>query len=63
MALTVERFGTTSMTTSWVTSVGERACVEGDIVHVFVDPASLSPLPIPDVAREGLAPYCRSTTT
>ena len=59
LALTIERFGNSSMTTSWVTSVGERVCVEGEVVHVFVDPASLAPVAIPDLAREQLARYAR----
>jgi acyl-CoA thioester hydrolase len=59
LALTIERFGNSSMTTSWVTSVGDRTCVEGEIVHVFVDPVSLAPVAIPDVAKEQLAPYAR----
>lgn len=60
LALVIERFGTTSMTTSWVTSVGDRVCVEGEIVHVFVDPSTLAPLVIPDTARDALSPYTRS---
>jgi acyl-CoA thioester hydrolase len=63
LALTIERFGTASMTTSWVTSVDERVCVEGEIVHVFVDPVKLTPLAIPDHARERLARYSRSGAT
>jgi acyl-CoA thioester hydrolase len=59
LALTIERFGTTSMTTSWVTSVDGQPCVEGEIVHVFVDPKTLVPVAIPDVARDRLAPYTR----
>ena len=57
LGLTIVRFGRTSMTTSWAAAVGERPCVEGEIVHVFVDPATLSPLPVPDLAKERLAPH------
>ena len=45
------------MTTRWLSSVGDRVCVEGEIVHVFVDPATLAPLTVPDATRAGLAPY------
>jgi acyl-CoA thioester hydrolase len=55
LALTIQRFGRTSMTTSWVSSVGGSPCVEGEIVHVFVDPTSLQPVPVPDRARDRLA--------
>jgi acyl-CoA thioester hydrolase len=57
LALTVQRLGRTSMTTSWVTSVGGTTCVEGQIVHVFVDPATLSPVAVPEQARVALARY------
>jgi acyl-CoA thioester hydrolase len=61
LALTVQRFGRTSMTTSWVASVGGAPCVEGEIVHVFVDPAALTPLPVPEQARKALAVHLAST--
>lgn len=57
LALTVVRFGRTSMTTSWASSVAGVVCVEGEIVHVFVDPATLRPVPVPELAREQLAPH------
>ena len=62
LALTIQRFGRTSMTTSWVSAVGERPCVEGEIVHVFVDPATLAPLAVPEAARAGLAPYVAASS-
>lgn len=63
LALSIQRLGRTSMTTAWRTSVGEQVCVEGEIVHVFVDPQALSPLPIPERARSGLAPWVDPTVS
>jgi acyl-CoA thioester hydrolase len=54
VALTIERFGRTSMTTSWRSSVGDRLCVEGEIVHVWVDVATQQPVPVPDEAKARL---------
>ena len=54
--LTVERFGRTSMTSSWRSVVGETACVEGEIVHVCVDVETMQPAEIPDDLRRLLAP-------
>lgn len=55
LALTIERFGRTSMTTSWTASVGGRLCVEGEIVHVWVDATSHEPVVVPEEARARLA--------
>jgi acyl-CoA thioester hydrolase len=55
VALTIERFGRTSMTTSWTATVGERLCVEGEIVHVWVDATSYQPVPVPEEAKARLA--------
>lgn len=57
LALTIQQFGRTSMTTAWVSSVGDRVCVEGEIVHVWVDAKALSPLAIPERAKAALAPH------
>lgn len=57
LALTIERFGRTSMTTSWTTTVDDRLCVEGEIVHVWIDLATSTPAEIPAAAREVLAAY------
>ena len=57
IALTIQRFGRSSMTTNWVASVGERVCVEGEIVHVWVDAKTLQPVEVPDHAREALAAW------
>jgi acyl-CoA thioester hydrolase len=58
--LTVERFGRTSMTSSWVSVVGERPCVDGEIVHVCVDPNTMQPIEIPQDLRDALAPWTGS---
>ena len=57
VALTISRFGRTSMTTSWTASVRDRVCVEGEIVHVWVDAKALTPVPVPDDARAALAEH------
>ena len=57
LALAIERFGRTSMTTHWVTSVGDQTCVEGEIIHVWIDATTAKPIEIPDDARKALAPY------
>jgi acyl-CoA thioester hydrolase len=57
LSLTIERFGRTSMTTHWVTSVDGEVCVEGEIVHVWIDRTTSEPAEIPTGAREALAPY------
>jgi acyl-CoA thioester hydrolase len=57
LALTIQRFGRTSMTTGWTASVGDRVCVEGEIVHVWVDATAHTPVPVPDAARNGLAAW------
>lgn len=57
LALTIERFGRTSMTSRWVASVGDRTCVEGEIVHVWVTASDLTPIEIPTEVRNVLAPY------
>ena len=57
VAMGYERLGTTSTVARFdATRDGERL-VEGRLVHVFVDPATMTKQPIPDWAREGLAPY------
>lgn len=57
MALTIERFGRTSMTTSWTTTVDGRLRVEGEIVHVWIALDDSRPVEIPEPALEALAPY------
>jgi len=55
--LTVARFGRTSMTSSWTSVVGDRTCVEGEIVHVWVDTATSQPVEIPADLRAALEPW------
>ena len=55
--LTVERFGRTSMTSSWVSEVGDRTCVVGEIVHVCVGTVDMAPVEIPQDLRDALAPW------
>jgi acyl-CoA thioester hydrolase len=58
--LTVQRFGRTSMTSSWTSVVGDRTCVEGEIVHVCVDATTMQPVEIPQGLRDALAPWTAS---
>jgi acyl-CoA thioester hydrolase len=55
----VTRLGNTSMSTSIsITRASDGAeLVDGEIHHVFVDPASYTKRPIPDDVRAGLEPY------
>ena len=57
LALTIERFGRTSMTTHWMASIGDQVCVEGEIIHVWVDTDRSQPAEIPAAAKAALAPY------
>ena len=57
LALTIQRFGRTSMTTHWVTTVDGEVCVEGEIIHVWIDTGTTEPTEIPTQAKEALAPY------
>jgi acyl-CoA thioester hydrolase len=53
------RLGATSMSTAIsITRASDGAqLVEGEIHHVFVDPATYTKRPIPEDVREGLEPY------
>ena len=55
----VARMGTTGMTTrlTIVRAEDDTTLVEGEVRHVFVDPATGEKKPIPDDVREALAPY------
>ena len=55
--LAIERLGTTSMTTATAVRRDDRLLVEGRIVHVFVDPATMAKQEIPAHVRAGLTPY------
>jgi acyl-CoA thioester hydrolase len=55
--LTVARLGTTSMTTQTAVRRDGQLLVEGRLVHVFVDPATMAKQTIPDHVRAGLERY------
>ena len=55
--LTISRLGETSMTTDIEVRRDGEVLVQGRLVHVWVDARSYEKTPIPDVARERLAPY------
>jgi acyl-CoA thioester hydrolase len=55
--LEIARLGATSMTMRTAVRRGGELLVEGRIVHVFVDAATLAKKQIPDEVRAGLAPY------
>jgi acyl-CoA thioester hydrolase len=56
---TVINLGTTSVTTAFRFYRGdtEELLLEAEIRHVFIDPATAAKAPMPDWAREGLAPW------
>jgi acyl-CoA thioester hydrolase len=51
----VDRLGTTSMTTRMRVLRAGELLVEGEMVHVFVDRATMAKTPIPDGIRAALA--------
>jgi acyl-CoA thioester hydrolase len=53
----VTRLGTTAMTTRMTVRREGTVVVEGDMRHVFVDPATKLKKPIPDDIRRGLSAY------
>jgi len=55
----ITRLGTTAMSTAIsITRASDGAeLVQGEIHHVFVDPATYTKRPIPDDVRAGLEPY------
>jgi acyl-CoA thioester hydrolase len=55
--LGVARLGTTSMTTATAVRRDGELLVEGRLVHVFVDPATMAKQAIPEHIRAGLARY------
>jgi acyl-CoA thioester hydrolase len=61
VALGIDRLGTTSMTmAAWIRRDGELL-VEGRMVHVFVDTATMAKQPIPGWLRTGLEAYASSS--
>ena len=55
ITLPVEHLGTTSMIIRPVFRVGERLIADGEVRHVFVDPATLTKTPMPDYIRAALS--------
>jgi acyl-CoA thioester hydrolase len=54
----VKRLGNTSMITHMQIWRGESLLIDGELRHVFIDPATKQKKPMPDEIRGGLAPYC-----
>ncbi|TCO50738.1 acyl-CoA thioesterase [Actinocrispum wychmicini] len=54
IAMDVHHLGTTSLIVHPVFRVGDTVITEGEMRHVFVDPATLAKKPIPDYVRNGL---------
>jgi acyl-CoA thioester hydrolase len=57
LGIAVAKLGTSSVTTTHRVRRGENDLALGEMTHVFVDRDSLGKTPIPDWAREGLAPW------
>ena len=55
--LRVMRIGTTSLQCRIDARVGDRLVVEGEIRHVFIDPATKAKTPMPQNIRDALEPY------
>ena len=51
------RLGTTSMVTHIEAHLGDRLVVEGEIRHVYIDPATKQKRAMPDDVRAALEPY------
>ena len=57
MSIAVALLGRTSVTTAHTVLRGDELLAEGEMRHVFVDVATFVKTPIPDWARQGLAPW------
>jgi acyl-CoA thioester hydrolase len=57
ISLPVARLGTTSLITRPVFRVGERLVAEGEMRHVFIDPATHRKREMPGRVRAALQPY------
>ncbi|TDV38730.1 acyl-CoA thioester hydrolase [Actinophytocola oryzae] len=55
IAMAVKHLGTTSLVVTPSFRVGDRLIADGEIRHVFVDPATLVPKAMPDDIRAGLS--------
>ncbi|MFC6880926.1 MULTISPECIES: acyl-CoA thioesterase [Actinomadura] len=53
----VARLGRTSMVVRPEFRVGERLIAEGEVAHVFIDPATKAKREIPEDVRSALRPY------
>ena len=53
----ITRLGTTAMSTRIDIGVEGRPVVEGQMRHVFIDPATKEKKSMPDDIRRGLEPY------
>ena len=54
---TLANLGNTSMTTHIEARIGDRLVVEGEMRHVFIDPATKQKRAMPDDIRAALEPY------
>ena len=57
IAVRVAKLGTTSMHTELAVEHDGQTAAEGELRHVFVDPAKGEKMPIPDSVRAALEPY------
>lgn len=55
ITMPVEHLGTTSMVVRPVFRVGDRLIADGEVRHVFVDPATLRKTPMPEYVRTALS--------
>jgi acyl-CoA thioester hydrolase len=55
--LRVARLGNTALVTHTDASVDGRLVIEGEMRHVFIDPATKAKRPMPEEIRAGLEPY------
>ncbi|MFA1543554.1 acyl-CoA thioesterase [Actinomadura monticuli] len=61
VSMPVAHLGTTSMTVRPVFRVGERLIADGEVRHVFIDPASKAKREMPARVRSALRPYLDGT--
>ena len=54
------RLGETAMSTRIDATTNRQPVVQGDVRHVFIDPATKTKQPMPDAIRAGLEPYLES---
>ncbi|WP_433469749.1 acyl-CoA thioesterase [Spirillospora sp. CA-128828] len=57
VSMPVAHLGTTSMVVRPVFRVGGRLIADGEVRHVFIDPASKAKKEMPPQVRSGLGPY------